>query len=313
MILFNHFMEKFAAEIDKDTIDGEEFDVSIYVDGLEDELYVRLHMPTGEIKKSIGFSEEQIDRFKQKILPMHKYILLLIDYWSMPDAFHESYQLGLRLRMIDPNLRLIGSFISPFDRAALDVGRWYFIHCNLHDMYYDETELYQYTGYEFVTADGRVLSYSHVLDMELDEYAHVCISRVVDDPDSDRLSELLTNYRVIKIDASELRAMLDNVRIRRELTLESIQYRDNVCRVKLICEPAFDDCSYIYLAGEIADASEPERIKFFLPFIETNKMCAISSPIDADRFGKYLKDSQSKVQDFLSNFAGFDRGIKIIV
>ena len=185
MILFCHFLEKYTVEIPNESIDYDGFDVEIYRDGFEDEYFVQFQMPSGETKKSLGFDDEQIALFKSKLLPCHDVIRELIEYW-FDGGRNEHYSLSLRAKLIDPNIRLL-ELISPFNRAELESDRYYFIHCNLHDMYYDEMSLYRYTGFEFVTDDGKVLNYSHVLDMELREWAHVSIAKFSTDPKFERL------------------------------------------------------------------------------------------------------------------------------
>ena len=147
-------------------------------------------MPSGEIKKSLGFDDEQIALFKGKLMPRYDIIQELIEYWFDGGRHNEHYSLSLRAQLIDTDIKLL-ELISPFDRAELEIDRYYFIHCNLHDMYYDEMSLYRYTGFEFVTDDGKVLNYSHVLDMELYEWAHVSIAKFSTDPKFERLHDFI--------------------------------------------------------------------------------------------------------------------------
>lgn len=403
MILFCHFLEKYTVEIPDESIDDDSFDVEIYRDGLEDEYFVQFQMPSGEIKKSLGFDDEQIALFKSKLLPRCDVIRELIEYWS-DGGRHEYYSLRLRAQLIDPNIKLL-ELISPFDRAELEIDRYYFIHCNLHDMYYDEMSLYRYTGFEFVTDDGKVLNYSHVLDMALYEYAHVSIAKFSTDPKFERLHgfidttyfyldyfpenkirtdadgnvtlsvrgaqltipfdeindakfedadevkrwpgsimrRLIANavkvetpppstHYVIRIDEFKLRDVLTNVHLSRKLLLDTIYHTDrrNVYRVQLVCAPVDDEHAYVFLRGEISPVEEPWEIKLSVPFIDPDEMSAITYPIttkwrtlnfypsDADelpidRFEKYLDSAKGRVEDFLINFAGLDRGLKIIV
>ncbi len=118
MILFCHFLEEYTVEIPNESIDDDGFDLEIYRDGLEDEYFVQFQMPSGEIKKSLGFDDEQITLFKSKLLPRYDVIQELIEYWS-EGGRHEHYSLSLRAQLIDPNIRLL-ELISPFDRADLE-------------------------------------------------------------------------------------------------------------------------------------------------------------------------------------------------
>lgn len=360
MILFCHFLEKYTVEIPNESIDDDGFDVAIYIDGLEDVFCVQFQMPSGEIKKSLGFDDALIKLFKGKLLPRYDVIRELIEYWS-EGGRHEHYSLSLRAQLIDPNIRLL-ELISPFDRAELEIDRYYFIHCNLHDMYYDEMSLYRYTGFEFVTDDGKVLNYSHVLDMELYEYAHVSIAKFSTDPKFKRLHGFIgTMYlylnefpeHKIRTDAdgnvtlsvrgarltipfneidAEIEDFDDIKRWRGLMLLDTIYHTDrrNVYRVKLVCAPVDNDHAYVYLNGEISSVEEPWEIKLSMPFIDPDKMSAITYPIttkwralnfypsDADelpidRFEKYLERAKGRVEDFLINFAGLDRGVKLVI
>ena len=139
-------------------------------------------------------------------------------------------------------------------------------------------------------------------------------------------------HHVIRIDEFKLREVLTNVHRPRKLLFDTIYHTDrrNVYRVQLVCAPVDDDHAYVFLRGEISSVEEPWEIKLSVPFIEPDEMSAITYPIttqwrmanfypsDADelpidRFEKYLERAKDRVEDFLVNFAGIDRGIKLIV
>ena len=94
--------------------------------------------------------------------------------------------LDVKVKLIARRARLWEQ-LSFFDRNGFARGQLYYIHCFNDALDYDCSKLYRYSGLEFVTDDGKVLNYSHVLDMELYEWAHVSIAKFTTDPKFERL------------------------------------------------------------------------------------------------------------------------------
>ena len=191
---FNIFIktQRYTVELDTKYVedDGKIFWISVYIDGCEDEVYCDIELPTGEVENKIGFSDEEIEYLKQKLLPLYQGLIDLIRYYEIEEKDYEYDSLYVRVKLVDSKLRLLERYRST-DRTELEVGKYYYIYCGSHELYYDKLSLYKYTGYEFVTDEGLVLNYSHIIDVETSEYLNVDIIKVTDKADFYKVHEFI--------------------------------------------------------------------------------------------------------------------------